>query len=266
MIRQPSFAGLLYPDSPQALRSLVNSFLDSSDIPITQGPIRALVVPHSSYRFSGSVAGSAFRALQGSGSLIDRVLLIGPSHRIAFPGVALPKEGVFATPLGQIPVDQSMMRIASKIPGVGDHPEAHYKEQSLEVQLPFLQQVLGSFSLLPLLVGDCPPVVLAEILEIFAKDPAMLFVVSTEFAHHRDAELVRKWDKESANKILALDPSIEKTHSSGAIILNGLLTLAQKHSWTPKLLDLRNSGDTTGNADNTVGYGAFAFTDEHLQK
>lgn len=259
MIRYPSSAGFLYPDAPFALRSLVNSLLDSAAIPILEGKLRAIVSPHSSYRFAGAVAGSAFRSLQSQGSRIDKVLVLGPSHRIAFPGVALPSETEFLTPMGMIPIDQQMRTIASRIPGVGDYPGAHAKEHSIEVQLPFLQQTLGSFSMLPLLVGNCPAVVLAEILENLAPDPSVLVVISSELSHGHSPRAVREQDLHTVDSILTLQATLTATQASGAIALNGLLTLAKQKGWQAQLLNLQISGENEENQELSVGYGAFAF-------
>lgn len=259
MIRYPSSAGFLYPDAPFALRSLVTSLLEDSPLPTFEGNLRAIVSPHSSYRYAGEVAGSAFRPLQALGSKIEKVLLLGPSHRLTFPGVAIPTEDHFLTPLGHIPIDEGMRAIAERIPGVADYPGAHSREHSLEIQLPFLQHTLGAFTMLPLLVGNCPAVVLAEILENLAPDPSVLVVISSELSHGHSMDDVTKQDTQTVQSILGMEASLTPNQASGAIALNGLLSLAKQKHWQPHILGLHNSGETADNLEVITGYGAFVF-------
>ncbi len=259
MLRYPSSAGFLYPDSPMALRGLVNSLLDMEPPLHVNGKLRALVSPHSSYRFAGEIAGSAFRLLQIHAGQFEKVLILGPSHRVAFPGVALPPEDTFLTPLGNISIDEELRESAKRIPGVGDFPGAHNREHSIEVQLPFLQQTLGTFSMLPLLVGNCPPVVLAEIIENLAPDSSVLVVISSELSHGNSPKIVHEQNQSTIDAILNLDPSISPHQASGAIALNGLISLAKRKNWNSQVLGLKVSGEMGDSQELSVGFGAFAF-------
>jgi AmmeMemoRadiSam system protein B len=165
------------------------------------------------------------------------------------------------TPLGMIPIDRQAAASIEDLPQVVLSDAAHAQEHSLEVQLPFLQAVLGDFSLLPLAVGHASASEVAEVLERLWGGDETLIVISSDLSHYLPYDAAQHVDAETAEHILALDPYIDHQHACGATPVNGLLLAARQHGLRAKLIDLRNSGDTVGDKSRVVGYGAFAFTD-----
>jgi hypothetical protein len=186
-------------------------------------------------------------------------VLLGPTHRVAVNGLALPTCKAFSTPLGDIPVDHQAIAAIKDLPQVVFNDAAHAQEHSLEVQLPFLQIALGEFSLLPLAVGDASPSAVAEVLERVWGGEETLIVVSSDLSHFLPYDSARKTDARTAQHIVDLDPTIHHQQACGASPVNGLLLAASKHGLQAELVDLRNSGDTAGDKARVVGYGAFVF-------
>jgi AmmeMemoRadiSam system protein B len=257
-LRSAAVAGTFYPDSPDALRREIAAMLASvADVP--EDCPKALIVPHAGYVYSGPVAASAFAMLAGRGNAIRRVALLGPAHRVAVRGLALPDCDAFATPLGNIQVDLSAVEAIRNLREVIVSASAHRLEHSLEVELPFLQHVLGGFALLPLAVGDASPDAVAEALDRVWGGPETLVVVSSDLSHYLPYEDARRLDAETARRIVGLDPAIGQAQACGAAPINGLLLAARKRGLRVRQFDLRNSGDTAGDRRRVVGYGAFAF-------
>jgi len=258
MVRSPVFAGTFYPADPAALRDCVEGFLASPPGRDPDAPTpRALVAPHAGYVYSGPVAGSAYRILSRCAAPPARVLLLGPSHRHAFEGLAVPIESAFATPLGTIEVDARLREVVGG--SARPVPEAHAREHSLEVQLPFLQVVLPTFSVLPVVVGRTDGREVAELVSAcLAADPEILVVASSDLSHYLSYEEAVATDRETASRMVALDADLDPDAACGVRCLAGLLQVASAQGWTLETLDLRNSGDTSGDRRRVVGYGAFA--------
>ena len=257
-VRSPAVAGLFYPDEPVQLAHDVQRLLDEAR-PHEMIP-KALIVPHAGYIYSGPVAATAYAALRSSSERIRRVVLLGPTHRIAVRGLALPGADAFDSPLGRIMLDTEAMRIASQLPQVTLSAQAHALEHSLEVQLPFLQSVLVDFTLLPLAVGMATPEEVAEVLENLWGGDETLIVVSSDLSHFLPYATAQRVDNESVRSILELRQPLTHEQACGGTPINGLIIAARHHHLAPHLLDLRNSGDTAGTRDQVVGYCAFAFT------
>jgi hypothetical protein len=226
------------------------------------GVIKALIVPHAGYIYSGPIAASAYAALFPLRETIRRVVLLGPTHRVFIAGLALPGVQAFETPLGRIPVDQDAVHFLKPLRQVSTSPAAHELEHSLEVQLPFLQQVLSDFQLVPLAVGDASPKAVAEVIEVLWGGAETLIVVSSDLSHYLPYDTARKVDQSTCACIMDLRQIESHEQACGATPVNGLLLAARHHRLTPHLLDLRNSGDTAGDQARVVGYAAFAFTGE----
>ena len=258
-VRPAAVAGMFYPDNPTRLRFEVRACLDAA----RGEPMRpkALVVPHAGYVYSGPIAASAYALLQPLRELIRRVVLLGPAHRVWVPGLALPGVDAFETPLGRVMLDQDAIASLADLPQVGVYAAAHAHEHSLEVHLPFLQIVLDEFALIPLLVGGADAEAVAQVLERLWDDDETLIVVSSDLSHFLPYEDARRVDAETARAILGLDADLVGEQACGAYPLNGLMRVARRRGLRPHLLDLRNSGDTAGDRDQVVGYGAFAFTE-----
>jgi len=258
-VRPAAVAGRLYPGSAGELAAEVDALLGAVPVTIAPRP-KALIVPHAAYVYSGPIAARAYRLLSSSPPP-SRVVLLGPAHHVALRGIALPGVDALASPLGVVRVDAGLAARAAASPQVLASREVHAREHALEVQLPFLQQVLGAdFSVLPLIVGQVPAAQLAALLSEIWDDSDTLIVVSTDLSHCREQAVAHVRDSCTARQILALDPDIDPDQACGAFALRGFLQAAREHRLSPRLLDLRSSGDTGGDLRRVVGYGAFAFT------
>jgi AmmeMemoRadiSam system protein B len=254
-------AGTFYPADPAALRAALRAcFAGAEPEPEVALAPKALVVPHAGYVYSGPVAASAYQRLVPVGHRIRRVVLLGPSHRVAFRGMALSTADDFATPLGPVPVDRAAVRSCLGLPGVVVDDAPHAQEHSLEVQLPFLQSVLPSFEVVPVVVGDAPAAQVAGLLEHLWGGTETLVVVSTDLSHHLAYDDAVHLDARTAAAIVGRRPhDVGDRDACGCRPLRGLLRVAEHRHLEVEPLDLRNSGDTAGPRDHVVGYGAFAL-------
>jgi len=261
-IRPAAVAGMFYPESAIVLARDVERMLAAVP-PAARAPQpKAIIAPHAGYVYSGPVAASIYAPLIALRGAVSRVVLLGPTHRVAVDGLALPASRAFATPLGMITIDQHAVAAIVDLPQVIVSEAAHAQEHSLEVQLPFLQTVLGDFSLLPLAVGDASPQAVAQVLERLWGGDETLIVVSSDLSHYLPYGQARRIDAQTAQSIVDLDPTIDHQQACGATPVNGLLLAARAHGLHGQLIDLRNSGDTAGDKARVVGYGAFAFCEK----
>jgi MEMO1 family protein len=256
-IRPPAVAGSFYPRAVESLTRDVDAMLADAK-PEQVGRVRALVVPHAGYVYSGPIAASAYKLLR-SQPKPKRVLLLGPAHHVPLHGMAMPEAGAMATPLGEIPLDGPGVETASK-QGVGYSADAHLKEHSLEVQLPFLQRVLGDgFTLIPIVVGRALPDDVARVIDALA-DEDTLILISSDLSHYLPYRAAKDVDEQTAELILAYDfEALDGDQACGAYPMRGLLLWARNKGLKVRMLDLRNSGDTAGDKGRVVGYGAFSF-------
>jgi AmmeMemoRadiSam system protein B len=257
-IRPTAVAGLFYPGEANVLAHDVQAMLRAAR-PNELTP-KVLIVPHAGYMYSGAVAASAYAALRNIAPRIRRVVLLGPAHRVAVRGLALPGSESFATPLGEVPIDQEAAQRIAHLPQVTVSPRAHAQEHALEVQLPFLQAILPDFTLLPLAVGLASAEDVVEVLEVLWGGDETLLVISSDLSHYLPYNVAKQVDSLTAQKILGLEHELSHEEACGGTPINGLMLAARRHRLTPHLLDLRNSGDTAGPRDGVVGYAAFAFT------
>lgn len=259
--RSPAVAGLFYPAAAAALRSEVERCLDAAPAapPGCAAP-KLLVVPHAGYVYSGPIAAAAYARLRPARSRITRVVLLGPTHRVAVRGLALPDAEAFDTPLGAVPIDSDAADRIARLPQVVRSGAAHAHEHALEVQLPFLQTVLERFTLVPLAVGHVDDGAVAEAIERLWGGDETLVVVSTDLSHYLTHARARAVDRSTVDRVLRFDAAISHDEACGATPLNAALRVAQRHGLVPELLDLRNSGDTAGDRLRVVGYAAIVFT------
>jgi len=258
--RLPAVAGQFYPGDPVQLTEMLKEMADQATPLSTAKSIKALIVPHAGYVYSGPVAASAYQSLVQQADQINRVILLGPSHRVGFNGVAISSASEYQMPLGNIKIDQMATDLIRSLPQVQQLDQAHEFEHSLEVQLPFLQTVLNEFTLVPLVVGDCPANQVAEIVELLWGGEETLIVISSDLSHYNSYDIARQQDQKTSEAILNLSPKdIQYDDACGRNPLNGLLLAAKHHHLQPELIDLRNSGDTAGPRDRVVGYGAYLF-------
>lgn len=258
-LRPAAVAGMFYPESAAALAQEVGQMLAAAPALPALHP-KAIIVPHAGYIYSGPVAASIYAPLERLRGTVRRVVLLGPTHRVAVDGLALPASAAFSTPLGIIPIDGPAVEAIRGLPQVVISDAAHALEHSLEVQLPFLQTVLDEFSLLPLAVGRATAAEVAEVLECLWGGDETLIVISSDLSHYLPYDTARNTDAATARHIVALDPHIDHQQACGATPVNGLLLAARRHGLEARLIDLRNSGDTAGDRSRVVGYGAFSFS------
>ncbi|MCU0833729.1 MAG: AmmeMemoRadiSam system protein B [Chromatiaceae bacterium] len=257
--RPPAVAGLFYPADPEELSRQVRGFLRGARGEMGTTP-KAIVAPHAGYVYSGPVAGSAYAQIADRVEAISRVVLLGPSHRIAFQGLAATEADSLLTPLGAVAVDQAAYARVADLPQVRRFEAPYEGEHCLEVQLPFLQLVLGDFRVVPFLVGEADTETVAEVLERLWGGEETLIVVSSDLSHYLDYESARAIDARTSLAIESLHPEDIGYHQAcGRNPLNGLLREARRHGLHGRTLDLRNSGDTAGPRGQVVGYGAYAF-------
>jgi len=262
-IRAAAVAGLFYPREADRLSRDIQVMLKGvSKVEAPPGVLKALIVPHAGYIYSGPVAASAYASLFPLRDTIRCVVLLGPTHRVAVSGLALPGVQAFETPLGRVPVDQDAVHCLKPLRQVSTSPAAHELEHSIEVQLPFLQHVLSDFQLVPLAVGDATPKAVAEVIEVLWGGPETLIVVSSDLSHYLPYDIAQTVDRSTCASITELQQLDSHEQACGATPVNGLLLAARHHRLAPHLLDLRNSGDTAGGRDRVVGYAAIAFTEE----
>lgn len=258
-VRPAAVAGRFYPAQRDRLHSQVQSFLQPPSCGGSE--VKALIVPHAGYIYSGPIAGHGFHLVMPQAQKIRRVVLVGPSHHVAFRGMALPRSEAFATPLGEVEVDREATATIQGLSGILQSDEPHAFEHALEVELPFLQVLLPDFKVVPLVLGEVAPKVVAETLKQLWGGPETLVIISSDLSHYLDDESARRVDRHTAEQILALN-NIGALDACGATGINGLMHLLRRPDG-PKLeahlVDLRNSSETAGEPDRVVGYGAFAF-------
>ncbi len=264
-VREPAVAGMFYPADSGELRKQIEGFLAATK-PHSGPPPKAIIAPHAGTIYSGPIAASAYARIQPEG--IKRVVLLGPSHHVLLRGLAASSADVWRTPLGDVPIE------AAELVSVND--PAHELEHSLEVQLPFLQVVLGrdrspsgprtagtavpTFRLIPLVVGDASKEEVAEVLDALWGGPETLVVISSDLSHYESYKQAAEKDRAAAQAIVGLDTrGLDYDNACGLVPIAGLVHLAKQKGMRAELIDLRNSGDTAGPRDSVVGYGAFAF-------
>ncbi len=260
MKRPPAVAGIFYPDVPAVLQQTVSALLDET-VTVNSQP-KAIIVPHAGYIYSGSIAARAYAQLQPAHDLIKKVVLLGPSHRVAFRGLAISSADYFQTPLGEVALDRVTLNRLLSLDPVVQLDAAHHDEHSVEVHLPFLQAVLDDFTLIPLVVGEASPADVCDVLDAIWGGPETLIVISSDLSHYHDYDTARAMDSRTSHTIETLDyKALHGEDACGCYPLNGLLMCAHKRGLRVTTLDLRNSGDTAGSRDQVVGYGAWVLTE-----
>jgi AmmeMemoRadiSam system protein B len=254
-VRPPAAAGLFYASDPDRLRASVAELIGAVEASASVAP-KALIAPHAGYVYSGSVAAEAFARLRAGAHAIKRVVLIGPAHFVPVRGIAAPTVDAFATPLGRIPVDRQALAAIADLVVEADAP--HAPEHSLEVELPFLQALLPSFALVPLVIGDASTQKVAEVLRRLWGGPETAIVVSSDLSHYHDYDTARRLDAATAAAIERGEwQSLGPREACGFLAVAGLIMETNRRGLAPRRLALRNSGDTAGGRERVVGYGAW---------
>lgn len=256
MNRDPAVAGSFYPADPVTLSQMTDGFLQQAETG-TVCP-KAIIAPHAGYIYSGPIAASVYARLIPFSDSIKRVVLLGPSHRVYFQGLAISEADTFGTPLGKIEVDKPALALLSPLPFVGYLTQAHSQEHSLEVHLPFLQRVLSHFKLVPIVAGDASPEQVGQVLDALWGGPETLIVISSDLSHYQDYPTAQRLDKRTSELIEQLDyRHLSPEAACGKVPVSGLLKVLQEKNLSIKTIDLRNSGDTAGDKSRVVGYGAY---------
>jgi hypothetical protein len=260
--RPAAVAGAFYPAEPGRLRAGVQALLHAAqDAPLGRARVKALIVPHAGYVYSGETAARGYARLAGQRGTIRRVVLLGPAHRVHVRGLALPEADFFETPLGSLEVDGDAVRELSALRQVVAARPVHAAEHALEVHLPFLIETLGHFKLVPLVVGEATPAMVAEVLDLLWGGAETLIVVSSDLSHYHPYREAVRIDNATVASILACDSRINHEQACGATPINGLLQVARRRGLSVELVDQCNSGDTAGSRDRVVGYAAFAIAE-----
>src|SRR5437867_3086070 len=259
-VRPAAVAGTFYPGDSRALTTELDDLLGGVEhLAPRLGFPKALIVPHAGYIYSGPVAARAYDELAAARGIVRRVVMLGPVHRVPVRGLALPGAQIFETPLGRIPIDQKAIQEVSSLPQVVSSDPAHALEHSLEVQLPFLQRVLGEFALVPFAVGMANVEEVAQVIERLWGGRETPTLISTDLSHYHAYEEARRIDGATVERIAALATDIDHDEACGATPLNGLLSVASRRALAIKLLAACNSGDTAGGKGQVVGYSSFGL-------
>jgi len=257
-VRAAAVAGLFYPDDQRELASNIARYV--APAPANPRVPKAIIAPHAGYIYSGAIAGRAYATLKQATNQIKHVVLLGPAHRVAFSGLALPETEAFETPLGKVPIDQRAVAMLADMPQVSRRDDAHSEEHSLEVHLPFLQAVLSDFVVTPLVVGRTSAEEVTYVLDRLWGGDETLIVISSDLSHYENYDTARRMDNATADAIESLRADdINPAQACGRIPVAGLLATARHRNMRVERIGLCNSGDTAGTKDRVVGYGAWSF-------
>ncbi len=262
LIRPPAAAGMFYPSNPKELEASVQYYLNeaAAKFDAAKTAPKAIIAPHAGYVYSGLTAAAVYNRLAPARGIIKRVIIMGPCHRVAVNGLALPSTEVFQTPLGDVPLDLDAAAKIIGLPQVSIFNDTHVEDHSLEVHLPFLQHVLGDFSIVPMIVGQATPEQVAEVLDILWGGPETLILISSDLSHYLSYDKAKALDDQTRQAIERLDVvALGNEQACGRHSIKGLLLVAREKGLTAKTADLRNSGDTAGSKDKVVGYGSWYF-------
>lgn len=263
ILKEAAVSGQFYPSSPEQLANDVKAYIHQATT-ANEPPPEAIIAPHAGYIYSGPIAGSAYAPLAQLRNEIKQVAVLAPAHRVAVSGLALCNATHFETPLGVIPVSMSTVKALSDLPDVEFVDPAFAHEHAIEVQLPFLQETLGEFELVPILVGLADPKLVERAIDMLWGEPSTMMVISSDLSHFLDYESAKAMDKQATQAIETLEyQALSNHHACGSLAIKGLLMSAQKRGLKARTVDLRNSGDTQGDKQRVVGYGAYLFNTQN---
>jgi len=266
--RKPAVAGSFYPSNPQRLGVMIESYLNEAQGG-AEGGVVGLISPHAGYVYSGPVAAYSYRRLDAD---VGLAVVLAPSHRARFNGAALLSEGMYETPLGDVAIDGAVCDKLKDLNDFGILREAHELEHSLEVQVPFLQKVLKSFTLVPIIVGTVDLETCRSIGEgiqsaLAGETRKFVIIMSTDLSHYHSYSAAQTMDKRFIDALSTFDENkVEDVISSGKAeacgegpVLAGMVLCKRLGAGKIEILKYANSGDTAGGKDQVVGYLAAAF-------
>jgi MEMO1 family protein len=258
-VRHPAVAGMFYSNDPAQLRQDVGSLIAAAPSSGASA-VKAIIAPHAGYVYSGSIAAASFAAVRGQSTGISRVIVVGPAHYVALRGIAIPTVHAFETPLGRLPIDHAALATISDLPFVQFSDAPHAPEHALEVELPFMQMLIGDCELVPIVVGDAEPAEVAQVLDRLWDGVSTLIVISSDLSHYHDYDTARRLDGETAALIEAGEwAQLDAKRACGYLPIAGLLVETTRRGLAARRLALCNSGDSAGDRARVVGYGAWAF-------
>lgn len=269
IVRPAAVAGLFYEISQDIVKLNIDEYLENARVPKPKSTVRALVSPHAGYVYSGFTAAHAYKMIQGS--KYDCVIVVGPSHREYFNGISIYPGDAYETPLGEIPINNEVREeLLKEQTAITVSDSGHRSEHSIEVQLPFLQRVLGEFSFVPIIIGDqrrqlCNE--LAEAIVRVAKNRNILLVASSDLSHYHPYDEAVMLDNRVINELEKFDSETFineiENHSfeacGGGPIAAVMNAARQLGADKAEILYYCNSGDITGDKSGVVGYLAAAF-------
>ncbi|MDD3648422.1 MAG: AmmeMemoRadiSam system protein B [Candidatus Dojkabacteria bacterium] len=262
-IRPPAFAGSFYPEDEEELKKCILKHIHEANPEAVPGQIKALISPHAGYEYSGPVAAFGYKLLHEAKNQYTsaNVQILGPSHKVMFSNIALTSYTFWRTPLGIV----ALSPLSNKLKEESDFSlvnEAHLFEHSIEVQLPFLQSVLDEFKITPLATGRVNDHKEAAYILNDKLDANSLIIASSDLSHYLPYRKAQETDKETIDNILAFDSFIEPEQACGVDGILILNEIAKMNNWKAKLLDYRNSGDTSGDKQKVVGYASIVYYEE----
>ncbi len=259
-IRHPVVAGTFYPDDSELLKKIIHGFLDNATVEKHKSPVKAIIVPHAGYVYSGPVAAYAFKSIEDYS--YKRIILLGPSHHFSFDNLVSCSKKYWQTPIGKIKVlSKDNFPTLKNKKEIIESSEIHEPEHCLEVQLPFLQTVLDDFEIFPLLVGNIIDYKKISNILLSICDDKTLFLISSDLSHYLPYNQAKMIDKVTVDAILANDVQRfnEYGNACGKIPIELLLNIVNIKQWDPKLLCSMNSGEISGDKSQVVGYASIAY-------
>lgn len=266
MLREPVVAGTFYEKSKEGLLKQILEL--KKDAPVEKVLAKGIMVPHAGYMYSGKVAAETFNSVE----IPDTVIILGPNHTGVGVPVSIYGEGAWKTPLGDLQIDKNMASDIMKAAGITHQDRtAHAREHSIEVQIPFLQQINSSIKFVPISLAQPSRdelKLLAKALAHVLDDSQALIVASSDLTHYEPADVVKKKDKMVIDAILKLDPdtmtdAVEKndiTMCGWMPVYVMLLACKELGATDAKLVRYMTSGDVTGETEQVVGYGGMIIT------
>lgn len=260
-VRHAVVSGSFYPAHSHDLARQVSSLIQSANS-TSVNPPKVIVAPQANYQYSGHIAAEAFHTLIDHQDSYSRVVMLGPALRCSHSGIAAPGDSVFETPLGEIEVDQDVITGLEQSTSVRISQDVHQIEYCLEVQLPFLQSVLSDFKFVPLIIGECAPKQIIEVLnEVWGGDETLI-VISTDMSRYLFDNDARRKDQATIGKVKIMEPKISADEACGYRALNAALVLAKEKGLVVRDVRSCNSSSVTGNRDNVTGYASFILCQE----
>ena len=254
-IKESDFGGLFYPSENSELNDLLDNLLEQENIESIEKPLKALIVPHAAYIYSGQCAAVAYKILEQQKRNFNKIYIFGPSHKDYFSGIRVTTKGYFTTPIGALQVNQEAVTDLIKKDLALYDDEAFFEEHSIEVQLPFIKKIFdNNITIIPCVIGETKPESLLKIIE--AEDS--IAIISADLSHFLDLDNQQKIDIDTIKAIEDLSTgNISNEQSCCSVGINACIKYAKENDLAIKNMSFQNSAEISPNKHNVVGYGAF---------